>query len=351
MFDSYIVAHERFAFQKLIVIITAFFNPMFTLPLLLVGRGSVAVAWSMVLITIIKLVVSWVYCVKKLNMQFIFKPNGKLLKSLCGFSFFIFLNIITDQINWNADKTILGIVRGSKDVAVYSLGAQFNTYFLTFSYALLSLFSPKAYRIAHARHAGQMLDKYFARFGRIQLAVMGYIFLMLVAVGKPFIRIWSGWDTDIPYYTAVILIAPLLITSVQSIGVEIQRAKDMHHFRSILYFMIAFVNIAISIPLSMHYGALGAAAGTCVCLVIGNIIIMNFYYHKRVGLNMFYFWGQVAKLLPAFIAPVLCAVAVYIFCSGSLWRVAIGAVVLTLVYVPSVWFLGVRKDINLKSHS
>ena len=351
VFDSYIVAHEKFAFQKLIVIITAFFNPMFTLPLLLVGRGSVAVAWSMVLITIIKLVVSWVYCVKKLNMQFIFKPNGKLLKSLCGFSFFIFLNIITDQINWNADKTILGIVRGSKDVAVYSLGAQFNTYFLTFSYALLSLFSPKAYRIARARHAGQMLDKYFARFGRIQLAVMGYIFLMLVAVGKPFIRIWSGWDTDIPYYTAVILIAPLLITSVQSIGVEIQRAKDMHHFRSILYFMIAFVNIAISIPLSMHYGALGAAAGTCVCLVIGNIIIMNFYYHKRVGLNMFYFWGQLAKLLPAFIAPVLCAVAVYIFCSGSLWRVAIGAVVLTLVYVPSVWFLGVRKDINLKSHS
>ena len=127
VFDSYIIAHERFAFQKLIVIITAFFNPMFTLPLLLIGRGSVAVAWSMVLITIIKLVVSWIYCVKKLNMQFIFKPSGKLLKSLCGFSFFIFLNIITDQINWNADKTILGIVRGSKDVAVYSLGAQFNT--------------------------------------------------------------------------------------------------------------------------------------------------------------------------------------------------------------------------------
>ena len=192
-----------------------------------------------------------------------------------------------------------------------------------------------------------MLDRYFARFGRIQLAVMGYIFLMLVAVGKPFIRMWSGWDTDIPYYTAVILIAPLLFTSVQSIGVEIQRAKDMHHFRSILYFMIAFVNIAISIPLSMYYGALGAAAGTFVCLVIGNIIIMNFYYHKRVGLNMYYFWGQLAKLLPSLTAPVLCAVAVYIFCSESLLHVAVGALALTAVYVPSVWFLGVRGDVNV----
>ena len=345
VFDSYIIAHEKFTFQKILVIITAFLNPLMTFPLLLAGGGSVSVAVCVTLITLIKLCVSGIYCVKRLGMRFDFSLDKSLFKKICSFSFFVFLNIISDQINWNADKTILGITRGADEVTLYSLGAQFNTYFLTFSYALSSLFSPRAYRIASAKRSDVILDRFFAKFGRLQLGVMGFIFLGLATLGKPFMRLWSGLQSDIPYYTAMILITPLLVTSIQSIGIEIQRAKDLHRFRSILYIIMAGVNILISIPLCIRFGSLGGAAGTSVSLVIGNIIIMNIYYEKRVRLNMAYFWKEIARLLPAFVPPVICAVVIRDVINESIASIVVCGVIFAAVYIPSVWFFGVKKDI------
>ena len=108
---------------------------------------------------------------------------------------------------------------------------------------------------------------------------------------QTFIKLWSGIDSNIPYYTALLLISPLLVTSIQSIGIEIQRAKDMHKFRSVLYFAIAAINnIAVKYsPVYKIRRAWLCAFGTSLSLVVGNIIIMNIYYHKRVGLDIKYF--------------------------------------------------------------
>ena len=132
---------------------------------------------------------------------------------------------------------------------------------------------------------------------------MAYIFTVFVGVGRPFMRLWSGLQSDIPYYTALLLMSPLLVTSIQSIGIEIQRAKDMHRFRSVLYFVIATFNIAVSIPLCVRFGEIGCALGTCVCIFVGNIIIMNIYYQRRVGLDMAYFWKQILRLAPSLVLP------------------------------------------------
>ena len=343
IFDSYITSQERFTFQKILIIITALLNPMLTFPLLIIGKGTVAVAVCMTAITLIKLISSAFFCIKRLNMRFCFAFDTALFKQLCVFSFFVFLNIVSDQINWNADKTLLGIFKGTDSVTAYSLGSQFNSYFLTFSYALSSLLSPRAYRIASLKKSDSLLSKFFAGFGRIQLAVMAYIFMIFIAVGKPFLRLWSGIDSDIPYYTALLLISPLLVTSIQSIGIEIQRAKDMHRFRSVLYVLIAFGNILLSIPLCILCGELGCALGTCLCLVIGNIIIMNIYYHKRVGLDMLYFWKEIFKLLPSFIIPAIAIILLRGFVQSNILSIIAGGMVFSLLYWLSVWFIGLNK--------
>lgn len=73
---------------------------------------------------------------------------------------------------------------GAKNVAVYSVGSQFNGYFLTFSYALSSLMTPKAHTLI-ANHAdNRETSKFFASFGRVQFVVMAYIYLMIIAVGN-----------------------------------------------------------------------------------------------------------------------------------------------------------------------
>ncbi len=344
IFDSYITAQERFTFQKILIIITALLNPMLTLPLLLIGKGTIAVAICMTGITLIRLIASAVFCVKRLGMKFCFALDKTLFKQLCVFSFFVFLNIVSDQINWNVDKTLLGIFKGSDSVTAYSLGSQFNSYFLTFSYALSSILSPRAYRIAAVKRTDKLLSKFFAQFGRIQFIVMAYIYMIFLAVGKPFIKLWSGIDSPVPYYTALLLISPLLITSIQSIGIEIQRAKDMHRFRSVLYFIIALGNIILSIPLCIRFGELGCALGTCLCLVIGNIIIMNIYYQKYVGLDMLLFWREIFKFIPSLILPVIAVILIQHFVWANAVSIIVSAAIFTVVYVFSVFTLGLNKS-------
>ena len=107
----------------------------------------------------------------------------------------------------------------------------------------------------------------------------------------------------------LLLMGPVTIPLIQNIGIEIQRAKNMHQFRSKVYFFMALGNVAISIPLGMAFGGVGCALGTAISMIVGNGLVMNWYYHKRIGLNMVYFWKNIVSILPAMIVPAVLGLA------------------------------------------
>src|SRR5699024_8420804 len=135
------------------------------------------------------------------------------------------------------------------------------------------------------------------------------------------------------YAVALILIASVTVPLIQNLGIEIQRAKNMHKARAVVYLGIAIANVFISIPLIKLMGPVGAALGTAISLIAGNIIFMNWYYHARIGMNMFYFWKEIAKFIPALIAPCVVGTVIMKFTSiTSLVKLAMFAVVYTAVY-------------------
>ncbi|WP_211283659.1 polysaccharide biosynthesis C-terminal domain-containing protein [Thomasclavelia cocleata] len=112
----------------------------------------------------------------------------------------------------------------------------------------------------------------------------------------------AGNGYEHAYYVALLLIIPVTVPLIQNLGIEIQRAKNMHKFRSVVYFIIAIGNVLLSIPLTKVYGEVGAALGTAITMILGNIIIMNWYYQARVKLDMKYFWGNIFKLFSSSIS-------------------------------------------------
>lgn len=212
--------------------------------------------------------------------------------------------MIVDQINWSVDKYVLGVFGGTVTVAIYSVGGQINTLYLNLSTAVSSVFIPRVNKIiANDYEDNNTLSQLFTKVGRIQFLILSCILFGFIILGKYFISIWAGYEYHTAYYVALILIIPVTIPLIQNLGIEIQRAKNLHKFRSIVYLFIAIGNIFISIPLSMRFGEIGAAIGTAIALIIGNIVIMNIYYEKVVNLNMLYFWKEIFSLLPS----VLCA--------------------------------------------
>lgn len=309
VFDSFVTAHECYFFQRIISLLQTVLNPFLTLPLLLMGYKSISLVVVTTILTVSKFIINYWYCIKKLRMRFIFhNMNFSLLKEIGVFSFYIFINMIVDQINWSVDKFILGVFSGTTAVAIYAVGGQINTMYMSLSTSISSVFIPRVNKIvARDENNNEELTELFTRVGRIQFIILAMVIGGFIVVGKYFINVWAGTDYNKAYYVALLLIIPVTVPLTQNLGIEIQRAKNMHIFRSIIYFLIAIGNVFISIPLVQLFGEMGAALGTAISLIIGNIIVMNWYYQVKIKLDMLYFWKQILMLMPCVVTSTLLA--------------------------------------------
>lgn len=344
VFNCVITANEKFLFQKLLILLQNIFSPFLTLPLLLMGYGSVGMVLVTTFLTLVVLISNMLFCFKKLHIRFCLKKiQISLLKELWIFTFFIFLNQIIDQINWSVDKFLLGRLSGTIAVAVYGVGSQINTLYLQFSTSISNVFVPKVNRVVAETNDNVLLTDIFTKVGRIQFIVLGLILSGFIFFGYPFIKMWAGNEYKDAYVVAILLIAPVTVPLIQNLGIEIQRAKNMHKARAIVYLFIAIANIFISIPLIRMCGPTGAALGTTISLVAGNIIFMNWYYHVRMGLNMFHFWREIANFIPALIVPCMVGIIIAKFADiTNVISLGVFAIVYTAVYGISIYFLGMN---------
>ena len=346
VFNCSITAHEKFLFQKLLILLQNLFSPFLMLPLLIMGYGSVGMVSVTTFLTFLLLLSNMFYCFKKLHVRFEFHLlQIRLLKEMWVFTFFIFLNQIIDQVNWSVDKFLLGRFAGTTAVAVYGVGGQINTLYLQFSTSISNVFVPKVNRIVAESNDDGQLTKLFTKVGRIQFIVLGLILSGFIFLGSPFIKVWAGEGYGDSYDVALLLIIPVTVPLVQNLGIEIQRAKNMHKARSIVYLFIAVANVFISIPLIKLMGPVGAALGTAISLCLGNILFMNWYYHVRIGMNMFYFWKEIAKFIPALIAPTIVGILIMKFVHVlDVFQVGIYAVVYATVYCFSMYSFGMNAE-------
>lgn len=346
VFDAFTSAHEQFFFQKLLVVLQNLLNPFLALPLLIMGYGSIGMVSVTTFLTVAKLCINVWFSLKKLHVHFIFKGfQFGLLKEMWTFTFFIFLNQIIDQINWSVDKFLLGRLAGTTAVAIYGLGGQINSMYLQFSTSISNVFVPKVNRIVATSDDNDKLSRLFTKIGRIQFIILDLILTGFIFVGKPFMNIWGGSGYEDSYYVTLWLIIPVTVPLIQNLGIEIQRAKNMHKTRSVVYFFIAIANVFVSIPLIKLFGPTGAAMGTAISLFAGNIVFMNWYYHNRIGLDMVFFWKGILKFVPALLIPVLAGVFAMNFCNiKSLLQIIIFALVYTVIYCLSMYFLGMNEE-------
>ena len=345
VFNSYITANEKFVFQKLLQMIKVVAHPFLVLPVLLLGYRSVGMVVVTTALTILIEISNVIFCLRKLDMRFSFKEfDFTLMKEMTIFSSFLFMNMIIDQINWNMDKFLLGRFRGTIAVAIYGLAAQLNTYYMSLSTAISSVFIPRVNRMVSTEDDSKQLSDLFTRVGRVQFIVLSLICSGLILFGKSFIAMWAGNDYVGSYPIALLLIVPVTIPLIQNLGIEIQKAKNMHQFRSLVYFFIALGNLVISIPLTYHYGGFGSALGTAISLLIGNGLIMNWYYHYRVGLDMKYFWTEILKFVPSLVLPTIAGIVLTsVVDIHKIGGFLLAGFLYTIVFVSSMWFWGMNQ--------
>lgn len=346
IFNSYIIAQEEFIFQKSIALVRTFLSPLLSIIILNLGYKAVGIAIVTLCVTVIIDGSTIIYCIRKLGMRFQFHFfNWQQVKEVYIFSGFLLLSMIVDQVNWSVDKFLLGKICGTTVVAIYTVGATINTYYMSMGEAISNVFVPRVYDLLNKKNGDFEVSLLMTKLGRIQFIVLSLIYTGFIIFGKAFIGLWVGEEYLTAYYVFLLLIIPVTIPEIQKIGLEIQKAKNLHKFRSLVYAVIALVNILLTIPLARLFGAAGAALGTAITVIVGNGVIMNIYYMKKVKVDIVIFWKGIMKLLPSVFISLIIGVFINSFLVPKSWVLfGIGVVIYTFAYFVIVYMIGMNSE-------
>ena len=299
VFSSLILAHERYVFSKLVGVITGIAGPCLNLVLLYCGLGSVGMVLSSTVLNLVTYIIYMVYSLRALHIRPRFgKAEPGLLREILGFSAFVFLASIVDVLYWATDKLIIGWAIGAAATAVYSVGAAFNGYVTSLSTAVSGLLIPRLTEMTVKEASKEEFTEIFIRVGRLQFIVVSFIVSAFVAFGRQFIVLWAGADYAEAYPVALLTMIPVTVPLIQNTGLNILYAQNKHKFRSVVYACIAVLNVVLTFLWVERFGIVGAAVATCVAYVAGNIVIINWYYYAKIGLNIPLFWKNIAGMSP-----------------------------------------------------
>lgn len=345
VFESHVTIHEQYIFQKVVALGRQVLNPLIMIPLLILGYRSVTLTVMSLAFTVLSGILNVSFCLVKLKMRFSFRRyDFGLMREMVGFTAFVFIGIVVDNVNWSIDRLLLAWIHGTTAVTIYTVAGQLNVYYQSFATAISNLLIPRVNRIVAENRPIRELDRLFIRVGRLQFILLGCIFWGFVAVGRSFVVLWGGDDKfAIDYAVTLVLFGATLWANIQMLGYDILRAKNMHKFSSLVSLAIAVGNIVVSIPLCMKWGVLGAAIGTALATGVG-MLVLNRYFRRQVGLDISRFWLRIRHLVPAMVVPGLAAVASAMFLSPTgYFQIAGVLCVFVAVYGASMWLFGMDR--------
>lgn len=305
-------AYQKFVVPGLVRLSCSLLNAGLTVALLLLGFKSVGLTVLAVGIGILNLLWELFYSLRILKVKIKFsKPDWKLYRGMFVFSIWVFMNQIMDLFYWKAGSPILANVCGTAAVAVFILGISFSNYFTTASNAISGVLAPKLMHMVALNSSKEELSNLMVKAGRLQLFVLISILLGFIFLGQDFLKLWVGKSMGDSVTTvwlgAIIILIPLILPLTQNTGVSILQALEILHGRAILLFISSLICVILGYSLSKLCGTIGMFIGTSVSCIIGQGILMNWYYSKKAGLHIFSFFQKTyfPIILPTLILCVL----------------------------------------------
>ncbi|MDO6425535.1 oligosaccharide flippase family protein [Thalassotalea sp. 1_MG-2023] len=311
-FTGIISAYEKFVFLKSLEVVTFLLRVCLVLFLLSLGFGVIAIV---VIDTVANLIASackvgFVIRVMKIKV-IIEKPSKESLYVIGSYTFFIALNVIINQVNWRADSFILGIFTDSHTLGVYNVGSQFVLAFIAVASTMTSIFMPQFMRLVNQQKSMHLITNHLIIIGRYQFIVLGLAFICFMSFGQLFVELFVGKGFENAYWITLISLVPLIFVLSQSSSNAILQAMNKHKVRSILLLSTAILNIMLSVFLVQKIGMIGAAIGTAITLIIGEVILVNIYLIWSVKLDMVRFYKTIfIRVIPVIVISLLITMVV-----------------------------------------
>lgn len=343
-FKGIVAAYERFVFLSAADIIRPVIRIIMLLILLNIGYKVIAVVIVDTVCNMLYSLAMAFYVFAILRVRIRFRPTClTLLKPIFYFSVFILLNVIAGELYWRIGNIIVGVLTNSSLVAIYAVGSQLSLTYIMFSSNIATVLGPKIVHAVETGANGRELTNQMIKAGRIQGFLIALVLTGFVLFGRKFIALWVGVQYHDAYLVALYVMIPMTILLVQNLGIRILEAKGKHWVRSLIMLFMSLVNVLLAIILVKRIGIVGASLGAAIGLLIGNVILLNVYYHVAIGLNMLRFYKEISKgIIPATLISFCIGLAIQLWQATSWTVLASQIFIYSLAYCICMWFLGMN---------
>ena len=348
VFYNILIAYSRFALSKGLSILQIVVRILVTAAALKLGYRSEAIVTINLVLTMLMrgYYVFYVLCVLKLRPQ-LRGTNAAFIKDIVSYSAFILLQMVATQINAQADQVLLGMFVTSSAViiGIYGVGAQIVQYFQSVGQALGGVLMPGVVKLVESGAGSKELQNEMIRIGRYAFTMLGLIFVGFLVNGRSFIRLWAGAEYEQGYYVALMLMFAHMIIMTQSIGTQILWAKNKHQLQSVIKFVIVAGNILLTIFLIRWDPLMGAAIGTVISLLLGDVLSMNIVFKKEIGISLkAYYTGLFKGILPCLLLSALAGTGVKLLPVSGITGLILNVLVMTVVYAAAMWGFGFNES-------
>ena len=310
VFSGCILGHERYVVSAAIPLVKTISKCILLIVLLKLNASvHFVVAVDMVL-AVAAFLFSAIYAIAVLGeVPRLFSFDRHQLMEIMSFGLAILLQAFVNQVNNNVDTMILGVYVSEKAIiTMYASALTIYSIYNSLISVISHYFLPKATKLITNNASGRELTEFVIKPGRFQAAIAVACILGFALFGRNFITIWIGTRYMDAYGVILMLMIPVTIPLVQNAMISVLDAAMKRLVRSIVLVVIAVLNVLVSVVLVRCIGFWGAAIGTMFSLILGHGILMNIYYAREFGVEVFrMFAGIFRGVLPAgIVAAMIC---------------------------------------------
>ncbi|MEM8937762.1 MAG: oligosaccharide flippase family protein [Bacteroidota bacterium] len=288
--------YEEFILPKVVAIIKYVIRVCLIFFILFRGGDSISIVVIDTILNLVIIIINAYIVFRRLKVKIKLHSFQKtLLKSILGFSIWLFVFALVHQLRWQFGQFILGIHYTTTIVAIYAVGITLGNYYGAFSSAIESVFLPRAMQMTVDKASSMELTNMFIKISRIILYILLFILGGFVLVGRDFVFFWVGEEFDAAYYYALIIMVGLTPTLSQGFANNILEARNYLAYRGRLILALTFLGVVVGFYLAKKFGVTEMILGTVGFIFLERIVMIP-YYKSKASLNMKRYYKEILPL-------------------------------------------------------
>lgn len=313
--NGILIGNEIYAFEKAVSLIKLILRSVIVVVFLLINPDIYYLVIIDTAMSFLVLLTTYIFIKTNLKYRFTIryfdKAIFKLITPLC---LAMLLQTIVNTANGSVDKFVISIMMTPEDVTIYSVAMSMFSMFSAVATLPGIMFMPQIAKNIKAGLKGKELTETLVQPCRLNVIITGLIAFGFGCIGRQFIMILYGEDFTSAWLCAVVVIFPMFLNMSNAVIINVLTILNKRHIRSLILMITTAANIIMTIAGIKLIGILGAAIATGIS-IIGQVILLNIYYTKKIGLPVIYLFSKSFKgiLIPLILSCVGANVLTHVF--------------------------------------